>query len=242
MKKLIRINLLDFIKLEYKYDCKLNFLIQKYPLEKIVLEIVKLIKIENSDLIDVMTFARDFYIGSDLSKADKIKYYSELKKQKFFEELNNYLYSKNKSISSYTIYTFGKFSKKENSKYLEIAYQKKFKNENSIFSYRALSELKWLKSKKVKEFINELKSEKSFSSKLTLIYFFEVNSNKIKVEKILKDKDFQNLINPNSKDGITSESVFKKLFQFENYFFKTPKNHNLKSFKNLAIKFFKMNH
>ncbi len=232
------LNLINFITQEYKYNCKLNFLIQKYPMEKIASEIVKQIKIENSNLIDVMTFARDFYIGSDLTKTAKNKYYIELKKQKFFEELNKYLYSKKISISSYTIYTFGKFSRKENSKYLETAYLKKFKNENSILSYRALSELEWLKSKKVKKFINELKSEKSFSSKLTLIYLYEVTSNKIEIEKILKDKDFQILINPNSKSIFTSESISKKLFQFENYFFKTQKkNSNLINFEKLALKF-----
>lgn len=211
-------NLLDFIKSEYEYDCNLKFLIEKYSLIEIVAEIIELIKFENSDLIEIMTFARDFYIGSDLSKDEKENYYSELKKQNFFEELNKHLYSKIISVSSYSIYTFGKFSNSENSKYLEIAYETKFKNENSILSYRCLSELKWLHSKNVKTYIKQLESEKSITSQLTLIYLYEISSNEKKIAEILKDKDFQNFINPDAQKEITTENIYGKLFGFENYF------------------------
>lgn len=233
-------NLLDFIKSEYKYDCNLKFLIEKYSLLKIVSEIIELIKIENSDLIEVMTFARDFYIGSDLNKEEKENYYSELEKQNFFEELNKHLYSKNLSICSYSIYTFGKFSNIENSKYLENAYEKKFKNENSILSYRCLSELEWLNSENVKKYIAELKSEKSITSQLTLIYLYEISSSENEIEEILTVQEFQDFINPNFGKVITIENIYDKLFKFENYFSEIKtENIKMKEFETIGRDFFK---
>lgn len=232
-------NLLEFIKLEYNFDCNLKFLIEKYSLAQIVSEIVELIKTENSDLIDIMTVARDFYIGSDLSEEEKENYYSELNRQNFFEELNKHLYSKNISISNYSIYTFGKFSNKENSKYLEIAFETKFKNENSISSYRCLSELEWLNSEKVKEYKKHLKSEKSLTSKLTLIYLYEIWSNKTEIEKILKEKGFQNFINPNSEKTIKAENIYDELFKFENYFIEiATENIKMIDFEKIGRKYF----
>jgi|688.fasta_scaffold717119_1 hypothetical protein len=233
-------DLLNFITLEYKYDCKLKFLIEKYSLVKIVSEIIELVKIENSDLIEVMTFARDFYIGSDLNEEEKANYYSELNKQNFFQELNKHLYSEKIGISNYAIYTFGKFSNKENSKYLETAYETKFRNENSISSYQCLSELEWLKSVKVKEYKKHLKSEKSLSSKLTLIYLYERWSNEIEIEKILKGKGFQNFINPNSEKIITTESIYQKLWDFENYFYTiSTENIKMSDFEKIGRNYFK---
>lgn len=129
-------DLLFFLQNEYTFDCKLKFWVDKYSIENIVREIVEWLKIDNLNYFDTTTFARDFYIGSDLSQENKHIFYKELKRQGFFKELNTFLYSNNFSVCSWTIYTIGKFSNNENVDYLETAYETNFSLTNPILSYR----------------------------------------------------------------------------------------------------------
>jgi len=227
-------DLLNFIKSEYRFDGNVKFLFDRCSVSDLVSKIIELTKTRNSYLIEILTFTRDVYIGSDLNDAERESYLKELIKQNFFEELNKLLYSKNLNIASYSIYTFGKLSHKENSNYLESAYERKFKR-NPILAYRCLNELEWLESKKVDNYIAELAANEDPISKLILLYLFEISSNHTEISKILDDDEFQNFINSNSTE---LEIIFKKLMDFENYFFQETLDSQVEDFEKFTKDYF----
>ena len=112
--------LLTFLQNEYikKVDCNLRFLLDKYSVEEIVKRIIGWLGNDTLNYFDTTTFARDFYIGSDLNQEEKDSFYNELQRQGFFEHLNSFLYSTSFPVCSWTIYTIGKFSEPENARFL----------------------------------------------------------------------------------------------------------------------------
>ncbi len=237
-------DLLFFLQNEYNYDCKLNLWVDKYPIETIVKEILEWLKTDNLNYFDTTTFARDFYLGSDLSHETKDIFYEELKRQGFFKELNNFLYSTNFSVCSWTIYTIGKFSNYENVGYLETAYETKFIRTNPILAYRCLSELNWLISEKTEQYLTILETENSTISKLILLYYWEIRSYSPKFKQLLADKELSGFILPYRSFADKEDEISDRLLDFEKYISKiyeqTKDNSiNLDKFERLAEDYFK---
>jgi len=212
-------SLLAFLQKKYikQLDCNLRFLLDKYSIEEIVKEIVGWLEVEELNYFDTTTFARDFYIGSDLTKEEKDHFYNELQRRGFFQQLNEFLYSKSFSVCSWTIYTIGKFSHNENASFLETAYETNYRLTNPILSYRCLNELSWLNSKKVGQYLEELKLDNSIKSKLIQLYFYESDSDNSKFKELLTDKELISFIIPNEKTIDTEKEISNRLFAFENY-------------------------
>src|SRR6218665_1012090 len=159
-------NLRDF--LEQKYFTKLD---DNYPMGQIASDILNYLNTDQHNYFDVTGFAKDFYLSSSLTQDEKENFYKELKSKNFFKLLSTFLYSDNYAVRSWTIYTIGKFSNKENIGFLETAYETNFSLTNPMLSYRCLSELAWLGSKKVEQYLANLKADNSIISKLILLYY-----------------------------------------------------------------------
>jgi hypothetical protein len=211
-------DLLTFLETEYikKVDCKLRFLLGKYSIEEIVRAIVGWLNSGKSNYFDTTTFARDFYIGSDLTLEEKEIFYSELKRQGFFDRLSELLYSNNFNICSWSIYTIGKFSEEENARYLENAYEKYFISANPILAYRCLKELDWLGSKKAEHYLDELRKGTSIISKLILLFYWEPKSDNKAFKELITDKGVLSFLAP-SKSIVDMDEASIRLFAFENY-------------------------
>ena len=171
--------LLQFLEEDYnlRINCKLKSLLKQYTVKEIVAEIMSWILEKKTRYIDILNFARDFYIGSDLTKKQGEVYYAELEWQGFFSLLNNFLYDDDAQTCSWTIYTIGKFSRKENTHFLETAYETNFKLHHPMLAARCLFEMRWLESDKVEGHLETLKSENTLFSKMTLLYFYEPTCN-----------------------------------------------------------------
>ena len=235
--------LLTFLQKKYikQLDCNLRFLLDKYSIEEIVREIMVWLKVDNLNYFDTTTFARDFYIGSDLTQEEKDNFYNELQRQGFFQQLNNFLYSNVFAVCSWTIYTIGKFSHNDNASLLETAYETNFRLTNPILSYRCLNELSWLSSNKVDQFLEELKLDNSVKSKLILLYYYESDSDNRKFKELLTDKELISFIIPNERMIDKEEEISNRLFAFENYIteiYNTETQIDRQNFENLAKSFF----
>lgn len=217
-------NLLQTLK-NYPYDCQLQYLLKEYEIADIVREIIEWLEtdIQDNDVgkIDFMTFARDFYIGSDLTDIEKAHFYAELKRQNFLKNISQYLYDENMTISNWTIYTLAKFSHPENAIFLEKAYETHFYPNNPILIAKCLSELDWLGSNKVETYLNQLKAKKDVLSKFTLLMYWEGFSNNIEFDKLIQDEALINFISPNDTN-ISKDDILFKLFQIEQYFWRLP--------------------
>ena len=211
--------LLTFLQTKYirKLDCNLRFLLDKFSIEEIVKEIIGWLKVDSLNYFDTTTFARDFYIGSDLTQEEKDSFYNELQRHGFFQQLNNFLYSNVFAVCSWTIYTIGKFSHHDNASFLETAYETNYRLTNPILSYRCLNELSWLSSSKVDQFLEELKLDTSIKSKLILLYYYKSNSDNSIFKELLTDKELISFIIPNERTIDTEEEITNRLFAFENY-------------------------
>lgn len=212
--------LLTFLQKKYinQLDCNLRFLLKKYSIEEIVKEIVGWLKIDKLDYFDITTFARDFYIGSDLTQEEKEHFHDELKRQGFFQQLNDFLYHDDYAVCSWTIYTFGTFSNNENVGFLETAYEKHYRLTNPILSYRCLLELSWLNSNKVDDYLQELELDNSISSILILLYYWEKHSSHcVKFNELLTDKEVRSLVLPYQMFDEKEKDVSIRLFAFENH-------------------------
>ncbi len=236
-------SLLTFLQKKYiqRLDCKLHFLLDKYSAEEIVKEIMVWLETDNLNYFDTTTFARDFYIGSDLKQEEKDSFYSELQRQGFFQQLNNFLYSKVFAVCSWTIYTIGKFSHDENASFLETAYETNYRLTNPILSYRCLHELSWLNSKKMGQYLEELKLDNSLQSKLIQLYFYESNSDNSEFKELLTDKERISFVIPNEKTTDTEKEISTRLFAFENYITKIYKQEmqgGRHDFENIARNYF----
>ncbi|MGB3199007.1 MAG: hypothetical protein WBB17_14885 [Saprospiraceae bacterium] len=219
--------LLKKLEQEYigKYDCQLRHILQEYSIAEIVTHIMNWLKIEwkendNLNYAEITTIARDFYIGSNLTKNEKEEYYKELKEQGFFLSLDRNLYSNDFSNCSWTIFTFGKFSQIENAIYLEKAYEEQFAEKSPILAHRCLSELEWLGSKKVEKYLDKLNNNNDIISKLTLLMFWESYCENIETDKLLSDKELIKFISPHNENVSKDEIIFPRLNNFENYIFK----------------------
>jgi hypothetical protein len=219
--------LLQKLEKEYivKYDCQLRHILQEYSIVEIVGHIIEWLKIEwkendNLTYADITTFARDFYIGSDLSEQEKDEYYNELKQQGFFNSLSKNLFSDDFGKCSWTIYTIGKFSNIENAIYLENAYEKLYAEKNPILSQRCLNELQWLGSNKVENYLAKLYKNNDIVSKLTLLMYWESHCEEIETDKLLTDKELIKFISPHNEKISKEEIIFSRLNNFENYIFK----------------------
>ncbi len=235
--------LLTFLQKKYikELDCNLRFLLDKYSIEEIVREIIRWLSIDNLNYFDTTTFARDFYIGSDLTQIEKDHFYNELQRQGFFQQLNNFLYSGNYAVCSWTIYTFGKFSNDENSNFLETAFETKYRLTNPILSYRCLNELSWLCSKKVDQYLAGLQIEKSLTAKLILLYYYESDSDNSKFKDFLTDKELVSFIIPNDSTIDTEGEISNRLFAFENFMteiYNSQTQVDRQNFEKIARKYF----
>ena len=205
--------LLNFLQEEYilKMDCKLKFLLKQYSYKEIVSEIMVWILEKKAAYVDVTMFARDFYIGSDLTKLQSEKFYKELEWQGFFSLLNNFFYDDDAQTCSWTIYTLGKFSRAENAHFLETAYNTHYKIHNPILAARCLFEMRWLKSVNeealkdldTEAYVKALHEDNSLSAKLILLQFYESTCQEEATDNILKNKDLLEILLPNldSKSG-----------------------------------------
>lgn len=235
--------LLTFLQKEYfrTVDCNLRFLLDKYSIEEIVKEIIGWLNVEKLNYFDTTTFARDFYIGSDWTQAEKDNFYNELQRQEFFPQLNDFLYSNSFAVCSWTIYTIGKFSHNENVSFLETAYETNYRLTNPILSYRCLNELSWLSSNKVDQYLKELKVNNSWKSKLVLLYYYESDSDNTKFKELLTDKELTSFIIPKETTIDTEEEISNRLFAFENYIteiYNTETQVDKQGFENIARSYF----
>lgn len=238
--------LLTFLQTQYirKLDCNLQFLLSSYSVEDIVAHITSWLETNKATYFDTTTFARDFYIGSDMTEEEKEHFYNELKKQGFFRKLNEFLYSDNFSISSWTIYTIGKFSNPENAAFLETAYEINYVLNNPILAYRCLGELSWLSSEKVDQYLKDLEADESLPSKLILLYYWAPNNSSPGFKALLQDKELINAIVPDLVVTNNEEIISERLFHFENHIaglFKSTGNISMekKDFENAAKEYFK---
>jgi hypothetical protein len=229
--------LLDYLKNEYSFDCNLNFLFEDITISELVSEIIDWIVNSKHDYVETLTFARDFHLGSDLSKNTKKEYYEELKKQHFFKVLENNLHCTDLEKISYTIYTIGKFSDNKNSFILENAYENSFKDKNLILSYRCLSELDWLESKKNLLYIEDLKIENSIYSNFILLYLFDMYNNEKEINKILLKSEFKHIFQSNL---FTENDLYLNLMDLETKYNKAYSfSWSKKDIENFILSFYK---
>jgi len=232
-------NLRDF--LEKKYFRKFS---DQHPIEQIASDVITFLNTDNKNYFDVTGFAKDFYLASFLTQAEKKYFYKELKSRDFFKQLNTFLYSDNFSICSWTIYTIGKFSNNENASSLEKAYETNFSLTNPILSYRCLNELSWLNSKKTDQYLLDLELDNSKVSNLILLYYWETSSGNSKFKELLTDKNLLNFIAPNQNLVDAEEEIRERLFGFENHiselYNSTEKNIiDTNEFESIAKKYFR---
>lgn len=229
-------SLLSFLKNEYNFDCNLKFLIEEHEISEIVAEIIDWIQNTKHDYIEVLTFARDFYIGSDLNETNKNEFYSELQKQDFFKVLETNLYCGNFEKISYTIYTIGKFSNYSNAILLEKLYESGKITNNLFLIYRCLNELDWLGSKKFPKYLIDLKNENSLYSNFVLLYFYDVKNKTNEIEKILSNQKFKKVFK--SRKFVLNK-LFKNLLVLENSYNENQEiNWNKTDFENLILDIF----
>gem|GEM_PF-3302246 len=202
---------------------------EKYSMEQIANDVINLLNTDKSNYFDVTGFAKDFYLSSSLTQGEKKHFYNELKAKNFFQSLNTFLYSDDFAVCSWTIYTIGKFSNNENAGYLEAAYETSFGLTNPILSYRCLSELDWLSSEKVEQYLASLKEDNSIISKLTLLYYWEIKSYSSEFKDLLTDKELIAFVVPNQTLVDTEDEICDRLFSFENHIFELYTS-NKKSF------------
>ena len=217
---------------------------EKYRMEQIASDIINLLNAHKNNYFDVTGFAKDFYLAAFLTQDKKEYFYKELKERNFFQQLDTFLYSNNFSICSWTIYTIGKFSNNENVGYLEKAYETNFSLTNPMLSYRCLNELSWLNSKKLDQYLADLELDKSTTSKLILLYYWETSSDKSKFKELLTNEELISFIAPNQTLVDTEEEICGRLFAFENHISEqynmTDRNIIDKNeFKNTATNYFK---
>ena len=211
-----------FVIEEYRNmpDCKLRFLLEKFSIQTIVEEMIMWLKENDLNFIDITTFARDFYIGSDLANHEKYSHITELKQQGFFQLLNTFLYSDDCTSCSWAIYTMGKFSERENATFLEIVYEAKYKEANPILAYRCLSELRWLQSEKVENYICELEKSKTVKASLILLYYFQSLCDSARFNDMLKEESIINLLAIGKTQSCNEDIASKRLFALEKYIFR----------------------
>lgn len=229
----MKTNSLVSILQDYLYNCQLNYLLIEHTMSDIVSCIVTLLTDEsysealltkNLSAIDVMIFARDFCIGSDLTDTDKNQFYFELKSHKFFDLLSKFLYDNDFNLSSWTIYTFAKFSRKENVIFLETAYETHFYRNNPMLTARCLSELHCLGSKKLDGYLNQLRGNNDVISKFTLFKYWECSGDSPEYHLIIKDEELLEFISPDDLH-ISTDDIELRLCRFEQFFHKFSKQH-----------------
>lgn len=211
--------LLTYLQKDYlrKLDGRLRPLLATYTIEDIAARMVSWIETGAADYYDLTTFARDFYIGSDLSEEEKDRYYSELKEQGFFRQLERFLYSDSLPVASWTIYTIGKFSEPENAGLMERAYETRYAGTNPILSYRCLLELRWLESVKLDRYLEGLRKDNALTARLVLLYYWAPQNGRSEFSALLQDKELLHLLVPPSATAHTEEEVSSRLAPFETY-------------------------
>lgn len=227
-------------KLEHGYflnfNGKLRYLLKEHSIADLVSHIIRWLndfdeKASESDekYRYTLSFARDLYIGSDLSKQEKEVFYENLRAAGFFLRLSEYLYSNNQGFCSYAIYTIGKFSQHENAQYLEQAYEKEYRSVDPSLSNRCLSELSWLGSNRLPAYIDDLKNQGSIFSKLTLVLFFQSRSNTNKeFEDLITDSHLIGFIAPN-QPNVSRDELLSRLVNFDLQLFNSAWSHNKRS-------------
>ena len=178
--------------LKYNFDCKLRFLLDTYTLKEIATEITGWIGREDVSYFDALTFARDMYIGSDLTREEKDEYYLELTTLGFFSFLSCCLYSERYGVASYTIYTFGKMWAREYIPVMEAAYEQLYRHTNPMLSWECMFELGWLGSKKVATYQRALARKGSVAAKITLFSYLEKHFSRSRkaYKALLADQEF----------------------------------------------------
>ena len=153
----------------YDFECKLHNFFIMHGSETIVTEICKLLRTNDPIRYNlIITFARDFYIGSDLSNEEKDTYYKTLNRSIFFSILESMLNSEFLTICSSTIYNIGKLSHAENCHLLDDAYRRFYKGNDPVLSYRCLIELQWLECSNNNIYISELINSDDLIDNITL--------------------------------------------------------------------------
>jgi hypothetical protein len=198
-------DIIDII-LSYDFNGKLSHLYQKYTICDIINTILFLLDEDSKDIMSngnntfiiSLTFALDLYIFSDLTNEQKEDYIQSLYKLSFFEKIEKYLYHKKLTIRLNTISFFGRFSREENVKYLEKAFENCMAK-NPIEASRCLLEIQWLKSKKTKKYIKTLKDSNEIINLLTLCLFYNSLGYESKERELLLKK-YNSLFNCNVDD------------------------------------------
>ncbi len=222
----------------------LRFLLGNFTINEIAAQIIDWLKSDEENYYDITLFARDLYIGSDLTENERHRYYNELVRQGFFEILNERLYSDSLGNKSWTVYTIGKFGHPENAVLLEAAYEKEFSITNPILAIKCLFELSFLESKKITRYINTLKDETSISSKIILLCYYFHGPYEKEFKNILKNnKEVVKFILPSS-DKIDLDEIETRLVNFEIFFDRLEYNlenqfRSMDIFMKIAAKYFK---
>ena len=188
----------------------------EYSLEEIANEVINLFNVSNENYVDVTGFAKDFYLSSSLTDEQKDLFYDILKTAGFFQQINTNLYSKVFSVCSWSIYVLGKFSSGENAIFLETAYETYF-YKNPMLSYRCLSELEWLNSEKIEQYLSVLKDDQSIISKLTLLFYWEMRDYSPEFKELLTDVELVEFIGGGQTLDNTAHETSMRLFHFENH-------------------------
>ena len=123
-----------------------------------------------------------------MTKKEKKDYYQALVNHGFFSRMNKFLYSSNYGICSWTIYTVGKFSHKENAILLEDAYNRHYKNKNPMLCHRCLGELHWLKPGQAEPYLEELQKNPSLTNLLILFYYFDSMSYDPRYKQLIENE------------------------------------------------------
>ena len=136
-------------------------------------------------------------------------------KQLFWPVIEDELNNQN-SHRLVTETSIGKFSRKENTRFLETAYETNFKLHHPMLAARCLFEIRWLGSEKEEGYLEALKSENTLFSKMTLLYFYEPTCDDEASRNMLKNKDLTDVLFPKfSVEEIEAIEIDTYLWAFE---------------------------
>lgn len=206
----------------FRLDGKLNYLLDSYTTEELAQHVYKWFRELDTQAPNfaeqhqhVLLYARELFISSDFSRDNKDSYFKALKDIGFFQLLSKSLYSNHAGICSYAIFTFGKFTHPDNSHFLEKAFESRYRTVDPSLSARCLSELSWLGSPKVEQYIQELEQDTSVWSKLILVLHYSIAVHRrTKYEALICNDELIKLIAPYSKSPSRRE-LETRLTQFD---------------------------
>ncbi|TGK21774.1 hypothetical protein [Leptospira kmetyi] len=203
----------------YDFDLKLRDTYALYGSAPLAAEITRYIQDASPEGYGhAVTYARDFLIGSDLTKEEKNRFYTDLKEHGFMNVLVKNLNPVNRSKTLSSIYNIGKISESENAQYLEYAYENYYKpSVEPILSYRCLFELSWLGSSKYKDYLADLENSKDMIS-IFIIALLLNSKPQLEVGETTSESVFQRMFGVQYKSEEYENSIVKRISLLESKF------------------------